>query len=568
MKLKIYASTTNTYPLAGLLVRGNTVDKWIHAIQEVGLSLEDIEVYAMPDTTPNSVWGCFIKTHVPIDAESAGRHTICQKVTDNFFIPEQCAVLPVISAEDASKLFSKNIHVFHSEFGMVETEKAIDFSPYIVLPECKEIEVTEPQPSIHIPNRVLSFRLKETSLADSMKDMEENLFPKKEKMPNNKPLNILEKLKLGFYNILFKRNLNTKNIEKKTILKKIQSAITKLGNRNAKVFDNMQEDYQNLESRNRKEVDKLLDMLENNPEEAIKYAIPIDDSGTGRGSHQASYTMSRRWSSSSLFSHDSGTGGGSVDLGDQVNQLTAQYNKSAEELLKQGKYDKAAFVYMKLLKNYWKAADTLQKGKYYKEAGTIFEKYVKNKEMAASCYEKGYLTERAIELYTELHKFEKVGDLYSQINKLEEAKEFYNKEASRYLSQNKFLLASKVYKDKTNELEKAQEALLIGWDSNKDEYNCLYEYFSNVSSEEELKYELDRIYREKVPDSKKEKYLKVLRRQYKKNSGIKDHIKEMAFSIISEEAVSNPAIVSNLSSFIIDNEISKDVFNYKVKKGL
>lgn len=57
----------------------------------------------------------------------------------------------------------------------------------------------------------------------------------------------------------------------------------------------MQQDYEDLERRNQKLVDKFLDLLRNNPAEALKYAIPLDENGSVRGGNNSSFTLSRRW---------------------------------------------------------------------------------------------------------------------------------------------------------------------------------------------------------------------------------------------------------------------------------
>ena len=129
-----------------------------------------------------------------------------------------------------------------------------------------------------------------------------------------------------------------------------------------------------------------MDLMKNNPEEALKYAIPLDNDNTSRGGDIGEMGWGRRWGNFSLFGNSgigSGSGGGSLDVGDHFQQLERQYYDTARQLIGEKKYKKAAFIYMKLLRNYHLAASTMEQGKHYEEAATIYLKYNNNKEKAA-----------------------------------------------------------------------------------------------------------------------------------------------------------------------------------------
>ena len=391
-------------------------------------------------------------------------------------------------------------------------------------------------------------------------------------MPN-KPLNLLEKAKLGIYRALFtsdKKNGKVEGVVRSGIMSKLEKLMNSFSKKEHQWADKLQQDFENLEERNQKKVDQLMDWLENNPEEALKYAIPLDD-GTGRGELiKGQFDFARRWDTFSLFGGSgSALGGPTIDLGAHHDRLRAQYNKTAEELIKNGNYQKAAFVYLKLLKNNSLGAETLEKGGFYQEAATVYLKQVQNKEMAAHCYEKGRMTTEAIELYAELKKHEKVGDLYMSLQKKKEGISSYEKHVDQLTAKNKYVNASLVVRNKMGEEEKAQTLLIKGWDQNKEAYNCINNYLSNVKEAQTLKREIEAIYANKVNDTNREIFLKVIHKEYRKNNEVKKDLKEMAYEIIAKQAVVNPTIVDELRKFNTDDrEIRKDTIRFTRKRRM
>jgi hypothetical protein len=421
MELSIKPWHKNTYPAGGLLIRQSSAAAWLNALSALRLGPGDVSIYPVPGTTPNSVWGCFVLTSQPIDTHRAGRYELCQRVSGNFFIPEKSRLHPPMSEQEIEGLFSRNIHVLHPEFGLAELEHAVELESLVAEPVMRSYHVTRPEPPVFVPGLIRSFSVKPATPEEILKNMEEKIFPKKESMKDDS-LSAGEKARLFFYRFLYtskkEKDGQITGSEKTGFWSGLGSLLGRLSGGRKDVGRGMQEDFEDLERRNRKQLDKLLDMLKNNPHEALKYAIPIDERGTSRGQAQGSFTLLPRWFNFSLFSTDNrDRSGGTIDLGDGTQALREQYRQSALRLIEEKEYHKAAFIYMKLLNDPYQAAQTLEQGGFYQEAAVLYLKHGNYKAIAAWCYEKGNMTEEAIVLYKELGENEKVGDLYIKLGK-------------------------------------------------------------------------------------------------------------------------------------------------------
>lgn len=570
MKLTIKPSTKNSYPIGGFLIKNASVKEWVYEIQELSFSLEQLKIYAIPGKVANSIWGCFILPAIELTPFNVGRNELCQRVSLNLYIPEKSILSPILTENDKKTLFKDSIHIFHPEFGLVKLEKDVNFNELILKPWKSDEEVRKPTESVSIAKRILSFQVKTRSHEDVFRNLEENLFPKRERL-NEKPLSLFEETKLEFLKSIFKEkgnNSEDNEVDEEKLLTQFGTFIKFLSGKSNSWLNNWQQDYQQLYERNKRELEKLMDMLKKNPEEALKYAIPIDNNSSNRGGAASEFRLSKRWFNFSLFSDSNrSSGGGTVEFNDKINQLTAQYRKTAEELIKKGDYQKAAFVYMKLLKDYYQAAQTLEKGELYAEAGMVYLKHTNNKRKAAECFEKAKMFGEAIDVYEELGDYEKVGDLYLVLNNRKRANEFFEKAAEVLKTRDAYVQASLIYKNKIMDKEKAQEILLEGWDLRKNGFACLCTYFANILDLKLLKKEIDDVYRKKTNDLNTETFLKVLKKEYEKENELSDHIREIAYETIATLVKSKPEIVVELKDLnphdkIIAKEIGRFRLNY------
>ena len=115
-----------------------------------------------------------------------------------------------------------------------------------------------------------SMEVRAIEVHDPLQALENKVVPKKETI-KEEPLNLKEKLKLKLYQQLFKnrgaKNDSSEGVtgERGVLGEMFDSVISMIAKTGAgKAIENMKQDFENLEERNKKVMDKFLNMLENN----------------------------------------------------------------------------------------------------------------------------------------------------------------------------------------------------------------------------------------------------------------------------------------------------------------
>jgi hypothetical protein len=574
MQLQIKQSKQNIYPIRAILIKGETPSLWIEEIERLGFALSNVDCYPVPNTVPNSIWGCLLVTKEVLKVKNIGKNQYCQCIDNLLFLPEKAKLYPSVSAKELEELLLSKSYLMHPDFGMVELFEVIQWADFIAPIHNQQATLKRPISSVFIPKRIKTFQVHALSAEELLQQLEKYTFSKGK--PLDEPLSPTEKARLVLLKRLFKQHKegNTTITEKNGLMGTLESLKnTFLGKEGSNWSDALQEEYEDLEKRNQKELDKLLDLLKNNPEEALKYAIPLSNTGLGRGKSiemGGAWNLSQRWNNFSLSSKQVnwGTLGGSASMQeDSFYQLQAQYRATAEQLIREKKYRKAAFVYLKLLQDYRKAAETLEAGKLYQEAASVYLKHCDNKEKAAICYHKGNMHKKAIELYKELEQYELVGDLYLELQHKKDAFFYYDKVIKDHQKMGRYLRASFLAKDKMEAIARAQNLLLEGWRNNSDAFNCLNNYFANINDLNLVKVELRDIYKNEVTDRNANTFLRVIKYEFKKQNDLAPYIREIAYEIIAQQASFNPSIIQQLTVFNNgDKNIAKDILRYSHKR--
>lgn len=568
MQLQIKPSKTNTYPLDAILIKGLSITDWLNEMEWMNVQLHNCNVYPLPGNIPNSVWGCLVilpKMHPKIDI---GRNQYFQNIYDRLYIPERTVLFPKMSEAEIEKMFATP-YFMHPEIGLVALEGAIQWEDYLFISEAENTKITTPKESVFIPKSIKRVEVFAPPAENVLEKLEKESFPEKESFKDN-PLSFAEKIKLQILRFLFPKSkgndFSNNGDSSRGISKFIKNIIPKLPLKGLdKWLGNLSQMHQNLEQRNLDETQKLLDLLKKNPEEALKYAIPLDAEGISRGDKiKANLSMIKRWSSflTSSSQLNNNSNGSYVLEDDSYQQLSRQYHDTALDLIKKRDYSKAAFVYLKLLKNAHLAASTLEEGKQYADAAAIHLTYNKNKTKAAGCYEKGNMISNAIDIYKELSQHEKVGDLYTRIGQFNDAEKYYNIVADEHRSNLRYVKASLLYRNKMNNTESAQSLLLKGWRENTDAFNCLNNYFANINDAEKVE-QINQVYQNDTSNANKESFLNVLKYEHKKHPEIQNRTREIAYEIVSELSENNSLDLTMLNDFNDDKHLTKDILRYK-----
>lgn len=232
-----------------------------------------------------------------------------------------------------------------------------------------------------------------------------------------------------------------------------------------------------LHAHRHKELTRLLDLLRNNPDEGLKYALPMGDGGH-RGLADPSANLARRDVNFNLRRLG---GGGPADVwdvpADYQQQLITRYRELANREIGLGRHRRAAYIFAELLGDYRSAAATLADGGHWREAAVLYQERLNQPRDAARCLRQGGHWSEAIELYEKLGEHETVGDLYRQLEEQEPAEQAYRRAAAEYLQGMNHLQAAKVLEHKLDQPEEAFECLLRGWPYSGQAGQCLQEAF-------------------------------------------------------------------------------------------
>ena len=568
MVIKLISTSSDKFPCCGFFIEGSALEIWLDELNDLNLDPDKLELYALPSLVANSIWGCLVITNESNLPHDLGRWTGAHKISNRLIVPEKTDITPELTPYDFNILLADDRYVFHMDIGMFKLENPFQLADHIEVSKIDIVNTTKPVSYSRIDHSIPSFRIEATPAEDLKAELD--AIPNREKL-KDQPLGFGEKVKLEMYKTLLKVNKGPdgKVIVEKPAVSVLEKLAAALGISTAGVKDRIVKDFEDLMERNRKEAEKLMDLLEKNPEDALKYAIPLDEHGYSRGAQGADFKMQNRGSDFSLFRKlgGSSTGGRGVDLGDEYYKLENQYRRTAEALIRKGDYEKAAFVYLKLLKDYAKAAETLRAGRYFEKAAYVYLEYLKDELSAAACYEEGKIYDTAIELYNKNEKLEKVGDLYAIQGKQYKADEMYQKVIDKYVGDSQYIKASMVCKGKLLDMSQTQQLLLTGWTQKSDGYSCLLHYFKNIIDSDEAWDQLNYVKDHLVNTTNENNFLKVVKSEYAIRNTNKGKLREMGYVLISDMLERGIVSSNELHAFNAkDQRLIADTMRYNINR--
>ena len=225
-----------------------------------------------------------------------------------------------------------------------------------------------------------------------------------------------------------------------------------------------------MQGERERQIQKLLQMMARNPDEALKYAIPIGCDGGFRGfAIPGTALMSRLtdFSLGSLFGTAGPADFWSIDFSLQ-NRLQQQYREQANREIAAGRYRRAAYIFAHLLGDLRGAAKTLEEGKFYAEAAVLYRDKLNDKESAATCLARGAMHSEACELLVSMNKFEAAGEVWTDAGRLEKAREMYQRAYEVQLSKGAIVSAATILNQHLDGREQAIELLCGQWPDGND----------------------------------------------------------------------------------------------------
>ncbi|MGV3598288.1 MAG: hypothetical protein ACO1PI_10505 [Bacteroidota bacterium] len=579
------------------LIKGSNPAIWLQQISQWGIDVNQANYFIVPQSiNSTAAAGLFV---VFKNAEQVKNIEIIHpygKIGDSLFLPTNALLYPEVTEADLKRVLLWTYQLYHPTIGLVGFEESDKINPAAwlnyerninkkwsfahkglpSLPALTLIEVRSPTAAEVFevvakeinskPLSGLADKYKQTAIAKLF-----NLF-----------LEIVLKLIILLVGLIFALlakifsfiensggNYNTSNRTRPLLSTSSSSSFSSSYNPSSKkgvsfiekLFKRIEEKIADLEERRKNELNKLLKMFDENSDEALKYALPLDSPylNRGGGTDEGSWKLFRQ----NPFFNLRGLGGGAATSawgidGVQYQSLRDKYLAAAQREIERKEFKKAAYIYAHLLADFNSAANVLEQGKYYREAAALYKEHLKNKEAASQCLERGGLIIDAIELYKELERDEKVGDLYKQIEQHEKAETYYEKHIEKKLISTDYIDAARVAENKLENPERAKAILLEGWQGTVNYENCLKNYFDIEAKENNTLAAVKTLYSKNILATKKQNFLSVLEYVNKQYPG--DELlytsQTIAFEIVSQEALSNnPRAVAQLGSFFQDDNL-------------
>ena len=253
---------------------------------------------------------------------------------------------------------------------------------------------------------------------------------------------------------------------------------------------------ENIKAKQETEISKLMDMFENDPDQALKYALPLNGQD-GRGLAPPSGSLSLN---NVKFDINSITSGGAIspwDIGgDNFYKLNQLYRDAANREIQLGNFDKAAYIFAKLLDDQISAAQVLEQGGKHLEAALLYERNNQEFDAARNFVKAGDFT-KALEIYKKHNKLDSVAQLYTQLGREEEANQVWRDEIERLNESGSFVAAAEMMIDKFSESQEAIDLLESKWPNAPQALECLRKEIilrEDYQSEDELRERIESLH--------------------------------------------------------------------------
>jgi len=595
MKLRLTYQAEKSAEASAVFLSTPKLNNWLGALSRWQVAFQDMECYPVPvgiaDPTVAGLFVIFKNGQVPTLSSLASTY---QCIAKQLYIPMEAALSPKVLPQEWEDLLLLDRILYHPRVGLIgfSIQDQLDFKKLLITPGIVSHQWEYAQKGLLPYPALTSIKLNTPPVSDLLAKLKSEMGTRPlDEIPGGgkdqdqslkKDINALQRF-------LLKKLLDSTKGRKEQGRGK--RPFDSPGGAGSNPFANLfgkagawlSQKLDDLEKRREQEIQRLLRMLDDDPDQALRYSIPLDGPYKNRGTAPPSSRLGQRIPD---FNLGSLRGGGKADfwnLDRHYYSLREKYQKAAKQQLEKGNFRKAAYIYAHLLGDFHTAANALKQGKYYREAATLYKEHLNNTPLAATCLEEGGLILEAIDLYKELAKHEKVGDLYKLLDQSHQAHPYYEKAMVERLKADNYLEACRICEDKLGELERTQKLLLEGWKTSKQSEECLLRYFEHKKIHdgvEVLEEQINWIYQQHVPTHKKRDFIPILISLKQKHTHLKASGQDIAYEIISETAVNgqsdllpklrhfvdqDPLLHEDTSRFLFQNKAYTPPFTPKAK---
>lgn len=574
MQLHLQYKGVDNMQVAGAFIRGADPLAWLNEISSWNIPVDELTCYIIPESLqspkPEGLLAIFKNPGQVKPALLDPYYCLAGKL----YIPLNTVLLPEMTDEELRALLHWDCQVIHPAAGFAGFEKKDQFNLTDLFAFNKEQEAdwSFAHPGVPASPAFHAIRVTPPNAEELMNDIREDIGEKDIKdIPKNRGDKRRSEISAAIDTV--RRKLLSGLL---AIVSGIWKVLPKVESDQPGLFQRMHDwlerNVDDLQKKRNDELNRLMGLFEENPEEALKYALPLNSPYLQRGKPgSSSVKLDKKTPTFNLSRLGGGRAVDSWDVSDHYDSLRRKYLLAAENAIAQKNYTRAAYIHAHLLGDYASAANVLEQEGAYREAAALYKDHLKNNLAAAECLERGNLLYEAIDLYKTLHREEKVGDLYMRVGQKETAYSFYEQDISEKLSQKDYLNASRIIKEKLEEEERAKDTLLEGWQKSHTPESCLKRYFDIVMADaaKHPEKELRTVFSKHTPPYRRKDLLNVLDHLYKKQNTqqFENAVKEIAYEIVNKQTqTGDRKIVGRLKTFFPeDSLLSADTSRYTTR---
>jgi tetratricopeptide (TPR) repeat protein len=504
IELRLEFTSNALRPAVAWMIRSDDAQLWLEEIARwnVATDLLQLAIIAEPATNPSDkttsrVCGVLVFSTQPIQPQRTEFALPYGCLADQFFLPVEAKIQPTVSEDELAKLLPTwhQCFVWHPTAGLIGYESADCFSVASLLSPGSGIDSTwnRAAPGIVYPQRLLSLMTSVTP-TDFLEDAGDDIGTDSDSLGDLPPTSDQQQGgKISQALSGFKENI-AKSVSKLTRQRKdsaggqsasenAQPVIDPRGGESSVSWTEKLRAWasrvmnESMQKRREAELERLMELLNSDPDAGLRKALPFNDKGDQRGLANPSSGLQDR---DPLF--DASQMGGAGDYWHVSNEmrtnLISRYYELANREMRLKRHRRAAYIFAELLGDYASAAKALEAGGFYVPAAALYRDFLNRPVDAARCFERGGLIHQAIEIYVEQSEFESAARLYRQIDQHERAIELWKRAVDKACADSRFFDAGQIAQKELADNDLALSLLLSGWKSNSNHASqCLARWF-------------------------------------------------------------------------------------------
>lgn len=217
----------------------------------------------------------------------------------------------------------------------------------------------------------------------------------------------------------------------------------------------------------------LLNKLDEDPDEGLRYAVPLGGDRRG-GRVETSSGLAKHGTDFKLG--ELGVRRGTSILGadhHQVLKLEAAYREQANLAIERGDVRRAAFIHAHLLHDLRMAALVLERGGYYREAAALWQERLLEPRGAARCLAAGGFVDEAVRLYVSVGAHAEAATALEEVGHGEAAVPHWESAVEAATKLGDVCGAVTLVKERLGQPERAASLAFNGWTGDPARVDCL-----------------------------------------------------------------------------------------------